>query len=394
MDRDADFVYGAALTAVGAEGAALHSDWFAWEQAGNAPPSLDGNGFALDYADDLRLLASIGLRAVRLTVDWARIEPQEGHPDAAVLERYRDVLTAARDAGLTPWVTLADRTLPGWFAIDERGWRDRRARGYFWPRHVERCAEAFGDLAGGWVPIVRAAAAARAAFLDDTAPPALRSPQKFVETVQGSVLAALEAWRILGGASAPVATGFDVAPVRAGDQLIPTTRRARHHDEVLWAWTGGLRDGILQYPRLPPVQVPAMRDAFDLVGITFDGGLVVAADGRIELRSRPEDLLATLHRTADHAHDRPLIVLGETVTAGPGTDDLATRERLEEVLTEVDAARADGIDLRGWFWEPAIDGYELRGGFDRRLGLFDRDRNPKAAAAVISRRVGAPTDPA
>jgi beta-glucosidase len=378
--------WGVAFSSTQAEGAAFTSDWFAWEQSGAAVPSLDGNGFAVDYADDFALFAQHGLGVVRLTLEWARLEPSEGHRDAAVVERYRDVLMAARDAGLEPWVTLVDRTLPGWFSVDERGWRDRRARGYFWPRHVEGVAEAFGDLAAGWVPIARAISAARAAFLTGAAPPGDHSPQRFFETVAGAHLAALGAWRILRGGTAPTAACYELAPVRAADHLVGSAQMTRVLDALHWGWAEGFRDGVIVVPGLTPLQVPDMRDAFDVIGLTFEGTLIAGADGSVGVRHLPEDLLATLHRAAEDGPERPLWVLGQTV-AGSG-EPKEDAERLADALAQVDAARADGIPLAGWLWEPAIDGYELVGPADRRLGLFDRERTPRPAAEVLAARIG------
>ncbi len=344
------------------------------------PPSFDGNGFTLTFAKDFALLATLGAGLVRVTLDWARIEPQEGKVDVEVLERYRNVLVAAAEAGLAPWVVLVDGPAPGWFSIDERGWRDRRARRYFWPRHVERMAEAVGDLAAAWVPILRPVSFARGSFITAAAPPGTRSVQRFVETVQGCYLASLGAWEVLRGAGVPVALGVEAAPVRVGED--GGERPARLYDELQWAWTGGLHDGELSLPRMPIQRVDTMKDAFDAVAMTFDGSYNVGRDGRVARFTQNEELLGALHRLAESAGDRPLWIAGQTVSVG---DPAADAEAAEQALGDIDAARRDGIDLRAWLWEPAIDGYQGADGFDSHLGLFDRDRLPKPACDAISR---------
>ena len=371
--------WGAAFPAVQAEGAGMGSDWFAWERAGEAPSSFDGNRFATEFAEDFALLAELGADVVRLTLDWARIEPDEGKVDGAVLDRYRALLAAAHNAGLSPWVVLVDGPLPGWFSIDERGWRDRRARSYFWPRHVERVANTFGDSVAAWMAILRPVSFARAAFITASAPPGTRSVQRLVETVQGNYLAALEAWPILRGA-APVALGVEAAPTR---MAAPEAERAtRLYEALQWAWTGGLHDGELSLPRMPILRVDAMRDAFDAIAVTFEGGYAVDHDGAITRHRQQEELLGTLHRLAEQAGDRPLWIAGHTASHG---DPQADIDATELAIADVEAARADGIDLRAWVWEPAIDGYESSAGFDAHLGLFDADRAAKPATEVIRR---------
>ncbi len=54
---------------------------------------------------------------------------------------------------------------------------------------------------------------------------------------------------------------------------------------------------------------------------------------------------------------------------------------------ELEAAVADGVPLRGWFAEPAVDGYEWEAGFAARRGLWDRDRNPRPTVELLSEAI-------
>ena len=94
------------------QGAAPASDWFDWERTGHTPLSSDGNGFAGQRATDFAILAGLGLRHHRLSIEWARLEPEQGVYDEALVDHYRTVLLAARDAGIEPWVCLHHFTLP------------------------------------------------------------------------------------------------------------------------------------------------------------------------------------------------------------------------------------------------------------------------------------------
>jgi len=147
------FRFGATSSSIQTEGGHPAADWSRWEASKRAPESADGNGFATNFHDDLALIASLGITDVRITTEWARIEPVEGKTDAEGLDRYRDVLAHVTALGLRPWVTLVSTSLPGWFSDDGGSFGDERARGYHWMRHVDRCAEAFGEYAAGFTPI-------------------------------------------------------------------------------------------------------------------------------------------------------------------------------------------------------------------------------------------------
>ena len=77
------------------------------------------------------------------------------------------------------------------------------------------------------------------------------------------------------------------------------------------------------------------------------------------------------------------------LSAGGGLCTVSRRwgraARLAHAVELVGRAHADGLALVGAFHQPAVDGYEWHRGFDARLGLFDRDRNPRPAAAVVAR---------
>ena len=121
MSLPEDFRWGVTDSSLSAEGVAPAADWSRWERDGRVPVSGDGAGFASDYEYDLRLAAALGFLDVRITVEWARLEPSPGTVDTDALESIREILAAASQAGLRPWATLVHSTLPGWFADDERG---------------------------------------------------------------------------------------------------------------------------------------------------------------------------------------------------------------------------------------------------------------------------------
>ena len=171
MEWPDGFLWGTGASSTQCEGAAPASDWARWEKLGRAPASGDGNGFGARYAEDFALLAEHGLTHHRLSIEWARIEPRQGERDNGAIEHYRSILTAARDAGIAPWVCLHHFTLPGWFGDDLGGFLDEKAARYWWPRHVDFVAETFGDLVFGWKPINEPVAYALTSYLMGVFPP-------------------------------------------------------------------------------------------------------------------------------------------------------------------------------------------------------------------------------
>lgn len=399
------FMWGSAASSTQTEGAAPRSDWRRWEEDGRAPRSGDGNGFTTNFADDFRLMASLGLTHHRLSLEWARLEPRPGEHDPTSVEHYREVLRAARDAGVAIWVCLHHFTLPGWFSEDEGGFLDRRARTYFWARHVDWVAETFGDLVHGWKPVNEPVAYAFGGWLTGEIPPGRRDVARFAEALEATLLANHEAWRLLHSGDQPTCTIFNLSPVHAawpsGDERerAPAQANAKLFDDVIWrSWIRALRDGVLSVPGRPERVVEDMAGSFDLIGFSYYNALSVHADlstgpypadartGPLGYAPWPEGLGHVLHRLGDELPGRPVVVaecgLG---TPAAADDDDRRATYLEDCLVQTRDAIADGVDVRGFFHWTAVDNYEWTHGYDVAFGLIDRDRNPKGSAEVAAR---------
>lgn len=399
------FLWGTAASATQTEGAAPRSDWAAWEAAGRAPRSGDGNGFGTRFAEDFRQLAGLGLTHHRLSLEWARLEPRPGHHDPAAVEHYREVLHAARDAGVAVWVCLHHFTLPGWFTDDEGGFLDDRARGYFWARHVDWVGETFGDLVHGWKPVNEPVAYAFGGWLAGEIPPGRSDPARFAEALEAVLLANHEAWRLLRSGDQPTCTIFNLSPVEpewtSSDERERAAARAnaRLFDDVIWrSWIRGLRDGVLSVPGRPERVVEEMAGSFDLIGFSYYHALAVRADlstgpypadartGPLGYAPWPEGLGLVLRRLAEELPGRPLVI----AECGLGTptardDDDWRAAYLDDCLRITREAIADGVDVRGFFHWTAVDNYEWTAGFEVAFGLIDRDRTPKGSADLARR---------
>jgi beta-glucosidase len=378
-----DFWWGTGASSTQAEGAAPASDWFALERAGRMPTSGDGNGFARRFGEDFELYAQHGLTHHRLSVEWARIEPEEGRRDNAAVEHYLEVLTAARAAGVSPWVCLHHFTLPGWFTEMGGGFVDNRARSYYWARHVAFCAETFGDLVFGWKPINEPGAYAGI----------YPHRQKRFDMLGAILLAQRDAWRELRGGGKPVATIHNLSPVFTVADTIPADTMQGRLDAMMWdVWMRADRDGVLELPGRAPVEVADLREACDIVGFSYYSATGVDAEGAIvpyppsarlgSMGYAPwsEGLAIVLHRLHDELPGRPLLICEH----GVGTDDDDWRcDVLRESIALVDQARSDGVDVRGFFHWTGVDNYEWHRGFDVQFGCFTRDREPRGSAELL-----------
>ena len=385
-------------SSVSAEGVAPSADWSTWERDRLAPRSLDGYGLHADHRDDLDQFADLGCTDWRITIEWARIEPEPGRVDNDALDRYRDILAYARDRGVHNWLTLQHTTLPGWYHDDEGGHRDASARSRFWARHVDRVAEALDELADGWVPIDDPIGWALRGYGLGSRPPGRQDPVAMREAVEGAVLATHDAVRLLTSGTQPVMTAWRADPVHArpdDDGRIPPEARlaARSWDDLLWTtWLRAHADGMLEIEGRAAVEVPRFVDGVDFVGLVHDHPLGVDLRGELgpwppgDRRDaggfvpEPDELGEALHRAHGALPDHRLVVAGHGV---PTDDDSWQEHLLARSLDHVrDAANEFG--LAGYFHDSGIDGYEWKKGFHAPRGLLRRDRTRRPAAATFA----------
>ena len=384
------FVWGTGASSTQCEGAAPASNWIEWERQGRAPVSGEGNGFATRFAEDFAAYARLGLTHHRLSIEWARIEPDEGRRDPAEVERYRQILVTGRELGIHPWICLHHFTLPGWFA-KEGGFAVERNRTRWWGRHVEFVAETFGDLAAGWKPLNEPVAYAASGWLGGLFPPGRSDPEEFATVLEATLLAKAEAAKTLRTTGLPVASIHNLSTVEpVGDGA---EAPARAMGRSMWdTWIGLERDGVLRVRRRAPIERADLAGAFDLIGFSYYSAMGVTKDGQ-RVRYPPdaprsplgysiwaEGLERVIERLSEELPGRALLVS----EYGIGTDDDPQRaEYLRRGLAIVEEAVARGVDIRGFFHWTGVDNYEWLHGFDVKFGLFDRQRTARPSAEVL-----------
>ena len=386
-------MWGTGASSTQCEGAAPASDWWAWERAGRAPLSGDGNGFTTRFAEDFALYAGLGLSHHRLSIEWARLEPEPGRHDDAAVAHYRDVLAAAQEAGVSPWVCLHHFTLPSWFS-ETGGFLVEANRSGAWARHVDFVAETFGDLVAGWQPVNETNYYARAAYRGGGWPPGHDDRDEAAMADEAIHLATAEAAVRLRQTGAPVSSIFGLSAIVAQDDDPGTHRLADRLHQTYWSTGLDLfRDGVLRVRGRAPVERPELARAFDLIGFSYYSAMGVRA-GRLAVHPPggvvsplgygiwPDGVGLVLDRLHDEVPGTPLLV----AELGIGTSDDSVRAAyLGRGIEVVHGAIERGIDVRGLFHWTGVDNYEWLHGYDVEFGIIDRRRTVRPSALVLGR---------
>jgi len=139
-----NFYWGAATASYQVEGGIDNTDWSKAAAEGRVPAC----GRACDhyrlYEQDFDMAKDLGHTAHRFSIEWARIEPEEGNYNEEAIQHYRRVLEALRERNLKPFVTLWHFTLPLWFS--ETGSFEREDSPEVFARYAAYVVSRLGDL--------------------------------------------------------------------------------------------------------------------------------------------------------------------------------------------------------------------------------------------------------
>lgn len=146
------FLWGAAISAHQTEGENRQSDWWRFEHDVLARrgirPSLRATDHWHRYPDDIDALAEAGLNAFRCSIEWAKIEPEEGKMNEEALAHYERVFAYATERHIRLCVTLWHFSLPQW-AADLGGMRSARVRARYLA-YARLCAKRFDRFVDLW----------------------------------------------------------------------------------------------------------------------------------------------------------------------------------------------------------------------------------------------------
>ena len=118
------FLWGAATSSYQVEGGINNCNWSKDFPAGKA---CDYWNRYEQYFDEAKRLNQ---NVHRLSLEWSRIEPEEGKFDRGAVEHYKKILIALRKRNIKTMVTLWHFTDPVWFS-EKGGWTNFEAPEYF-----------------------------------------------------------------------------------------------------------------------------------------------------------------------------------------------------------------------------------------------------------------------
>ncbi len=400
------FHWGTATSSHQVEGNNRNNNWWPWEQIPGNVKDGTTSGIACDhynrFDEDFALSEEFGHNSHRFSIEWSRVEPEEGRWDDKEIEHYRRVIESLHKHNLTPFVTLHHFTNPIWF--DEMGgWTSDRAPELL-GRYAGQMAKALGDSVPFWLTINEPPVLPAASYIAGVHPPAKRD-MGLAMVASRNILRSLATMHNAVRENAP--HNPKIGPVINMQYVMPASdsdedKQAAKLMDQYWNayWLDGLRDGVIGPPAGSGEEVPGLKGAWDFVGLNYySRGVVAGSRGIMGLRQiappagaetstmgwevYPEGFYQCITRLKQYGI--PVYITEN----GIGTDDDEQRQSyVVRHLYEVARAIKAGTDVRSYFHWCQQDNFEWAEGYRQKFGLFATEegtlnRIPKPSAYMF-----------
>ncbi len=181
------FLWGASTSAYQVEGSCGNCNWSEFETTVDPqgrPRIAHGErcGLAADhwnrYKEDIQLLKEMHLNAFRFSVEWSKIEPEEGVFVDSVLDHYERVVDELRANGIEPFITLHHFVNPLWF--ERKGGFESDDSPAILARFANKVVRRLGPKVRFWSTINEPNVYAVEGYYRGTFPPGQRDPAKAI----------------------------------------------------------------------------------------------------------------------------------------------------------------------------------------------------------------------
>ena len=374
------------------------------------------------WREDVELMHELKLQGYRFSVAWPRIQPDgRGRVNQKGLDFYRGLAEGLRDRGIQPLATIYHWDLPQ--ALEDRGgWGSRDVVARF-AEYARIVLDGLDGAVDDWITHNEPWVTSFLGYAYGSKAPGLREWPTAIRAAHHSLLAhgvVVREFREAGRAGR-IGITLDLTVANpASDSAADRDAADRldgHHnrwflDAVL---RGSYPEDMLKLYEQRVGSLDAIRDGdldtisqpLDFLGVNFYRPNLVAAgvddpilglrevDQRREVTAMgwpivPEALTELLVRVKRDYGDLPLLVtengaaFDDHLSSG-AVDDERRIDFLGRHIEAVDQARAQGVDVRGYYVWSLLDNFEWEWGYGKRFGLVYVDyqtqrRIPKRSA--------------
>lgn len=374
------FLWGAATSSYQVEGNNIHSDWWHWEREGKIKyHSAEACRHYQFYKEDFRLAKDLNHNAHRLSIEWSRLEPEEGKFSSEAIAHYKQVIAVLRECNIEPIVTLHHFTLPNWL-MRKGGWHKKKSVFYFL-RYAQKIVEELSPSVNYWLTINEPFVYIYYAYIQGDWPPQKRSFFKAYAVMRNMGCAHIKTYNLIrqiyktNKLNLPLISiahnmqSFSACSPKLENKLAVYLRKNvfnLYFIEELVKFKSLDFIGVNYYSRnTADVKTPWLKSLFLDNCRDNCGGLKKNSMG---WDIYPEGLYDVLMQVKKY--NLPVMVTENGICTN---DDSQRWDFIREHLINLHRAIKDGVNVTGYLYWSLLDNFEWDKGFAPRFGLIEID---------------------
>ena len=327
------------------------------------------------YEEDFDIAKSLGHNAHRFSIEWSRIEPEEGKFNEKEIEHYRDVIRALRARNLEPFVTLWHWTMPVWFA--RKGGFEKNGNIKYFVRFCEYVTKEFKDDVTFWITLNEPEIYTTSSYLKGVWPPQKKNLISYLLVIKNLIKVHRESYRIIKKIEPSAQIGI------AKNNIYFEAYQNKINNWILkkfidWWWNFYFLNRI--------------KNCQDFIGLNhyFHNRIKNLKFGQNE-NKKVSDMGWELHPEAIYyvlkdlkKYNKPVYI---TENGLADTKDENREWFIKESLKNIHKSISEGVDVRGYFYWSLLDNFEWDKGFWPRFGLVEIDyktlkRKPRPSSKI------------
>jgi len=364
-------------------------DWF-----GNPYTPAAGKGvdhWSL-FKQDIQLVKNLGVTVYRLSLDWARIEPQQGVINTRALKHYHNLFDECAKNGITPIVTLHHFVEPAWFT--KKGGFEKEGNIQYFVSFALQMVKEFSSKVSTWATINEPGVYAVMGYIFGDFPPGKRL--RFAQAgrvIENLLKAHLNVYKAIK--DLPEGNKLEVGIVHNIVQFDPY-----HPNNPIERWFTGYLNHIFSDAILTALKTgtfsfstplttiywhnPALVSSYDFFGLNYYSHVLFNILHPYEPVFRPEtdevktDLQYGLYAEglyrAIKAASSLNVPIYITENGLADAKDILRDRWYRRYLYATHKAIQDGYDVRMFCAWSLMDNYEWNHGYDKQFGLYHVDR--------------------
>ena len=386
-----DFIWGTCSNGYMTEGGITADNWSPFIKTDQELPFDERRfaepvGQACDYwnryDEDHALAEKLGVQIHRMSVEWSRVEPEEGQFDKSTIKHYGEMLDNLHEHHVQTMLTLNHFIIPNWVEL-QGGYLNHTFFIEKYRRYVRKIVEALGDKVDYWLPINEPNVVPSGYYIGFF-PPFKSGLRYFIQAYRLMLDMHASSYHIIKEyhPKSPVGVAFNWAYMRPFREKNIWDRLGawfnnRGSNEVFF---DAVKQGRLTFPIGLGGKFQPMKNSLDFIGLNyycchFCKGFTVH-DTRpghpVTDRGRaiwPEGMYRAL-KHLDENFNLPIIITENGVAT---TDEDFRIKHMAAHLAQVHRAMQENVPVKGYMHWSLTDNWEWTWGFKMRFGLIHID---------------------